>query len=175
VIAFERKKAVYIANLDGTGQRKIADGIFPAISPDGTRVAFATVEKRSDTILQKLSGGYTYVRCIALVEIASGKNAVFRDIPSNNSYYATWSPDGNRLLFTLWQNEAWDLALINSDGSDFRVLKKRAQGEVSLYSPIWGATDSQFFARTWRTFIASDSMAPRLRNGKSTQSFQTAA
>ncbi len=48
-IAFERDNSVYIANLDGSGERKIADGIFPAISPDGTRVAFNTVEKTSDT------------------------------------------------------------------------------------------------------------------------------
>jgi Tol biopolymer transport system component len=52
-IAFERNNAVYIANLDGTNEKKVADGIFPAISPDGTRVAFNTVEKTSDT---------TYVR-----------------------------------------------------------------------------------------------------------------
>src|SRR5262249_21920031 len=44
-IVFERNDAVYVANLDGTKEKKIADGIFPAISPDGTRVAFNTVEK----------------------------------------------------------------------------------------------------------------------------------
>jgi Tol biopolymer transport system component len=48
-IAFEREQAVWIANLDGTSEKKIADGIFPAISPDGTRVAFNTTEKTSDT------------------------------------------------------------------------------------------------------------------------------
>jgi hypothetical protein len=58
-IAFERNDAVYIANLDGTSEKKIADGIFPAISPDGTRVAFNTVEKTSDT---------TYVRHMAVVD-----------------------------------------------------------------------------------------------------------
>jgi hypothetical protein len=36
-IAFERDQAVWIANLDGTGEKKIADGIFPAISPGGTQ------------------------------------------------------------------------------------------------------------------------------------------
>jgi len=30
-IAFERDQAVWLANLDGTGEKKIADGIFPAI------------------------------------------------------------------------------------------------------------------------------------------------
>ena len=54
-IAFERNNAVYVANLDGTAEKKIADGIFPAISPDGTRVAFNNAEKTSDT---------TYVRLI---------------------------------------------------------------------------------------------------------------
>jgi Tol biopolymer transport system component len=48
-IAFERNNAVYMADLDGTNEKKVADGIFPAISPDGTRVAFNTVEKTSDT------------------------------------------------------------------------------------------------------------------------------
>jgi tricorn protease-like protein len=48
-IAFERNNAVWIANLDGTDAEKIADGIFPAISPDGTQVAFNTVEETNDT------------------------------------------------------------------------------------------------------------------------------
>jgi hypothetical protein len=75
-IAFERDQAVWLANLDGTGEKKIADGIFPAISPDGTRVAFNTTEKTSDT---------TYARHIAVVDVATGKIDVFKDVPSDNS------------------------------------------------------------------------------------------
>ena len=40
LIAFERNDAVWIASLDGTAEKKIVDGIFPAISPDGNQVAF---------------------------------------------------------------------------------------------------------------------------------------
>ena len=76
-IAFERDQAVWIANLDGTGEKKIADGIFPAISPDGTRIAFNTTEKTSDT---------TYARHIAVIDVATGKIDVFKNIPSDNSY-----------------------------------------------------------------------------------------
>jgi TolB protein len=79
-IAFERNDTVYIVNLDGTGEKKIAEGIFPAISADGTRVAFNTVEKTSDT---------SYVRHIAIIEVATGKMNVFKDVPSDNSYYPT--------------------------------------------------------------------------------------
>ena len=136
-IAFERNNAVWIANLDGTDAKKIADGVFPAISPDGTAVAFNTVEKK-DT---------TYVRHIAVVEISTGKTTVFKDIPSDNSYYPTWSPDGKRILFTLRQNEVWDLGLINADGTDFRVLKKGAPNEVTRYSPIWARDGQSVFCQ----------------------------
>ncbi len=137
-IAFERSDAVYVANLDGTAEKKIADGIFPAISPDGTQVAFNTVEKTSDT---------TYIRQIAVTDVATGKTTVFKDVPSDNSYYPTWSPNGKRILFTLRQNEVWDLGLINSDGTDFRVLKKGAQNEVTRYSPIWARDGQSVFCQ----------------------------
>jgi TolB protein len=133
MIAFERNQAVWIANLDGTGEKKIADGIFPAISPDGTRVAFNTVEKTSDT---------SYVRHIAVVELATGKLNVFKDVPSDNSYYPTWTADGKQILFTTRPHEVWDLVAINSDGTNFHVLKPGVQNEVTRYSPIW-AHDGQ--------------------------------
>src|SRR5947207_8848891 len=123
-IAFERRDAVYMANLDGTAEKKIADGIFPAISPDGTRVAFNTVEKTNTT----------YARHIAVVESETNKTTVFKDVPGANSYYPTWSPDGKRILFTLRQNEVWDLGLINADGTGFRVVRKGDSNEVTRYS-----------------------------------------
>src|SRR5262249_25459099 len=132
-IAFERDQAVWLANLDGTGEKKIADGIFPAISPDGTRIAFNTTEKTSDT---------TFARHIAVVDIATGKIDVFKDVPSDNSYYPSWTADGKQILFTTRPHEVWDLAVVNSDGTNFRVLKPGVAGEVTRYSPIW-ARDGQ--------------------------------
>jgi TolB protein len=117
-IAFERNNAVYVANLDGTNEKKIADGIFPAISPDGTRVAFNTVEKTSDT---------TYVRHMAVVEVETGKENVFKEVPGENSYYPSWTADGKQILFTTRPREVWDLAAINSDGTNFHVLKPGVQ------------------------------------------------
>ena len=54
-IAFERNNAVYVANLDGTNEKKIADGIFPAISPDGTFLIFNTIEKSEKKYIQKIN------------------------------------------------------------------------------------------------------------------------
>ena len=132
-IAFERNNAVYIANLDGANEKKVADGIFPAISRDGTRVAFNTVKKTSDT---------TYVRHMAVVEVATGKVNVFKDVPSDNSYYPSWTADGKQILFTTRPHEVWDLVAINSDGTNFHVLKPGTQNEVTCYSPVW-AHDGQ--------------------------------
>jgi TolB protein len=132
-IAFERNDGVYMANLDGSGEKKLADGIFPAISPDGTRVAFNTVEKTSDT---------TYVRHMAVVDVATGKVNVFKDVPSENSYYPSWTADSKQILFTTRPHEVWDLVAINSDGTNFHVLKPGDQNEVTRYSPVW-ARDGQ--------------------------------
>jgi TolB protein len=132
-IAFERNDAVYIADLDGTSEKKIADGIFPAISPDGTRIAFNTVEKKSDT---------TYVRHMAVADVASGTVNMFKDVPSKNSYYPSWTADGKQILFTTRPHEVWDLVVINSDGTNFHMLKSGAQNEVTRYSPVW-ARDGQ--------------------------------
>ena len=90
-IAFERNDAVYIANLDGTGEKKIAQGIFSAISPDGARVAFNTVEKQA-----------TQLTCVTSLSstFATGKLNVFKDVPSDNSYYPTSTADGTQILFS---------------------------------------------------------------------------
>ena len=132
-IAFERNNAVYIADLDGTNEKKVADGIFPAISPDGTRVAFNTVEKTSDT---------SYVRHIAVVDVATGKVNIFKDVPSDNSYYPSWTADGKQILFTTRPHEVWDFVVTSADGTNFHVLKPGVQNEVTRYAPIW-ARDSQ--------------------------------
>jgi TolB protein len=137
-IAFERDHAVYVANLDGTKEKKIAGGIFPAISPDGTRVAFNTVEKTSDT---------TYARHMAVADIATGNITVFKAVPGENSYYPSWTADGKQILFTTRPDEVWDLAVISSDGTNFHVLKAGVQDQVTCYSPVWGHDGQSAFCQ----------------------------
>ena len=136
-IVFERSNAVYVAKLDGSGARKLAVGIFPAISPDTTAVAFTTVEK----------SGSRSVRHIAVIEIDSGNMTAFKDVPSDNSYYPSWSPDGKRILFTLRRDDVWDLATIAPNGTEFRILKKGAPNEVTFYSPCWARDMGSIFCQ----------------------------
>ena len=41
-IAYERGEKIFVADVDGTHSKKVAEGALPEISPDGTRVAFNT-------------------------------------------------------------------------------------------------------------------------------------
>ncbi len=136
-IAFERDQAVWIADLDGTHEKKIGDGIFPAISPDGKRLAFTKVEK----------SGTTYLRRISVIDLVTGKANVLQSIPSDNAYYASWSPDGAHILFTFRDQEVWNLGLINADGTNFRVLKRGAKDKITLYSPCWAHNGQSVFCQ----------------------------
>jgi TolB protein len=136
-IAFERDNAVWIANLDRGRARRIAAGISPAISPDGKRIAFTTVEK----------SGTTYIRHIAAVDLASGKPTVFKGVPSENASFASWSPDGKRILFTLRTKDVWGLGVIDADGKEFHVVKKGATDKVTLYSPCWARDGQSIFCQ----------------------------
>ena len=115
-IAFARGDTdVWIANLDGTGAKKICHGVYPDISPDGTRVAFNTQESRPGR-------PGSDARHIAVADIATGKVAKFTDIPSEQCYDARWSPDGSRISFRVLIDEQWRRGIINADGSGFRVV-----------------------------------------------------
>jgi TolB protein len=63
-IAYERGEKIFVADVDGTHSKKIADGTWREISPDGTRVAFNT-----DGDAKNRPGPE---RHIAIADVASG-------------------------------------------------------------------------------------------------------
>jgi len=134
-IAFERDDGVHIANLEASLVRNLSAGIFPAISADAKRVVYTVVEQN----------GETYVRRLAVIDIATGKSEILSKIPSDNSYYGTWSPDGKWIAFTLRAENLWHLGLIKADGSEFKFIKKGQQDKVTLYSPCWAGDGQSIF------------------------------
>ena len=124
-LAFERNDGtVWVANLDGTGAKKIAAGVYPDISPDGTKLAFNTEEKSP-------------VRHIKVVDLATGAATVFKNVPSDNAFGPVWAPDGKELLFYILIKDDWDLALANADGSAFRILKAGGPNSQMYCSACW--------------------------------------
>ena len=87
------------------------------------------------------------MRHMAVIDVATGKVNVFKDVPGENSYYPSWTADGKQILFTTRPHEVWDLVAINSDGTNFRVLKRGVQNEVSCYSPVWAHDGQSVFCQ----------------------------
>ena len=134
-IAFERDNTIWIANADGTGAKKIADGNLPEISPDGTRVAFNTDEPSDKTP----------IRHIAVIDLATSKLNVFKNVPSENSFGPAWTPDGKSLFFSIYMEGNWQLASIGSDGSGFRIVKKAVKDADSCSTPTFAPDGKPFF------------------------------
>ena len=136
-IAFERGDNVWIANLDGSDAKKIAAGSLPNISPDATRLAFNTNED------SKTRPGPE--RHIAITDLASGKVTVFKDIPSDNCFGPVWSPDGNKIAFSIMAEKEWHLGIVNADGSGFRFVKNAALKNDAFGAPTWARDGKSIF------------------------------
>ena len=138
-IAYECAEKIFVADVDGTHSRKVADGALPEISPDGARVAFNTVGDAKNRPGPE--------RHIAIADVASGKVTVPPNIPSDNCFGPVWSPDGKQLAFSIMADKAWQLGLVNADGSGFRFVKNAELRPEAFGAPEW-ARDGDFLPRS---------------------------
>jgi TolB protein len=136
-IAYEHRENIFVADIDGTHPKKIADGALPEISPDGTHVAFNT---EADS---KTRPGPE--RHIAVVDLSNGKVTVPKDIPSDNCFGPVWSPDGSKLAFSIMAEKEWHLGLVNSDGSGFRFVKNAGLKADAFGAPEWARDGKSIF------------------------------
>ena len=134
-MAFERNEGVHVANLEASLVRNLSPGIFPAISADAKSVVYTVVEQK----------GNTSVRRLAIIDVATGKSELLTKVPSDNSYYGTWSPDGKWIAFAFRTEGLWNLGLIKSDGSEFKFIRKGEQDKGTLYSPCWAGDAQSIF------------------------------
>ena len=160
-IAFERgtresTRSVWIANLDGTAAKRIAQGSWPDISPDGTRLAFSTDgELRTDQPPRPPR------REIAVADITTGKVTILKEIPSNNCCVPVWSPDGSKLAFQILVDDQWHLGWVKADGSDFHLVKdvKRRTDNPSddtIWMPAWASDGKSIFCHDMHTIYQID-------------------
>ena len=84
-IAFETRTGgdIYLVNADGSSLRRLTDGMDPALSPDGKRLAFAR---------------WGTPNGVFLLDLATGKEQ--QVATANRPRSPTWSPDGSRLAFS---------------------------------------------------------------------------
>jgi TolB protein len=136
-IAYDRGGKIFVADVDSTHSKKIADGAWPEISPDGTRVAFNT---EGDA---KTRPGPE--RHIAIADVATGKVTAVPNIPSDNCFDPVWSPDGKQLAFSIMSDNAWHLGMVNADGSGFRFVKNAELRPEAFGAPEWARDGKSIF------------------------------
>lgn len=123
-IAYLVDNDVWTATPSGKGPRRVtstgAHEWYPALSPDGTKVAFSRVDELGSWNLWTAdadgSGGER------MIAMTGGRN---QD--------AAWSPDGTRIAFASVGRSTPDLRIVNADGTDETDL--RTPGRYPAWSP----------------------------------------
>ncbi len=91
---------ICVVNEDGSGWTQLADGSWPAWSPDGNRVAF------------ECGGG------ICVMD-ADGSD---RSQLTSSGWQPAWSPDGNRIAFGCASTNGYGICEVDADGSNLTQL-----------------------------------------------------
>jgi eukaryotic-like serine/threonine-protein kinase len=93
-----------------------------AVSPDGTRIAFATMRPQED---------------VYVVSTAGGAPTQLTDDPEFDRY-VSWTPDGQRIVFSSFRGVKYEHYWIRPDGSGFQALTEippEGLGWSPLFSP----------------------------------------
>jgi hypothetical protein len=102
-IAYERGEKIFVADVDDTHSRKVADGALPEISPDSARVAFNTEGDAKNRPGPE--------RHIAIADVASGQVTVLQIFRATTVSVRSGRRMENSSLFQLWQtrrgNSVW--------------------------------------------------------------------
>jgi Tol biopolymer transport system component len=134
LLCFARDKDVYVSSLDGTGERLVVQGgTDPEISPDGTKIVY--------------TDNYGEGRRIAVRDLTGQKTTIFKNLPSENAYGPTWSPDGQSLLFQILNEQHWGLARITVNDAEVREVKVPGTDQEDVFSPTWSADGKTIFCQ----------------------------
>ncbi|MDA1190801.1 MAG: hypothetical protein O3A46_03845 [Candidatus Poribacteria bacterium] len=130
---------IYVMNADGKRLRRVSDGMRPAWSPVGNRIAYSYGRN-----VNRTSKG------LALLDVTTGKSN--KIVPSLDGYdiYASWSADGERLAFTVFDViERFPLHyyVVDANGRDRRRIMEgviSARTNDAWHAPKWSPDGAAF-------------------------------
>ncbi len=118
---YAKREVIYISNLDGSGERQLAQGYDPALSPDRTRMVYIRL---SDLYLMDLE---TEEETLLLDHTTIGGRSI---------QTPRWHPDGRTIFFDFVSVFLIDLWAVEIDGSNPRLLTKQGSLANAWPSPF---------------------------------------
>jgi Tol biopolymer transport system component len=126
---------LWVMNADGSSPRKLADadaghGYAEAWSPDGSRIALVIRENPNDVEADQNGGALK--SNVAIVNVRDGSRSELTRLQDARVEAPVWSPDGNRLAFTVVLNDKMNVYIADStSGKVEEVLP------VAACCPVW--------------------------------------
>ncbi len=124
-----KRYSLQVADADGFNPQTVVSSAEPIISPnwspDGTKLAYVSFEKKKPVV---------YVQ-----SLVSGQRYVLANFKGNNSA-PSWSPDGKRLAIVLTHGANSQVYVINADGTGLQQLTRTSAIDTE---PVW-SPDGQF-------------------------------
>lgn len=119
----DRKEDIYVARVDGTGERLLVStpdrDFLPSWSPDGLRLLFCTMA----------TGQWE----IAVAEVETGRWQ-FVTLDNSRNLEPSWHPNGERMVFSSHRSGFQTLWSMNLDGTELVQLTRNADDTGAKYS-----------------------------------------
>jgi Tol biopolymer transport system component len=146
----DSEAGIYTMNPDGSDVVKVTDsGVYPALSPDGTKIAFSDVPPGTPTSHLGYHDIYTMN--------VDGSNLTNVTNHPAQDFQPAWSPDGEQLVFTSRygeresNNPGWaQIYTINADGSNTTRL---TDSEGHNQYPTWSPTGKIAFSNGGTIYV----------------------
>jgi Tol biopolymer transport system component len=119
---------IWLMNADGSGRHRLADGLSPAWSPDGSKIAYASP---GDEPCPPGRGP----RCSGLSIMNADGSGQHRVPNTDGGEYPSWSPDGNRIAFNSNLSGDHVMYIVDVDGSRVVDLSSVGEGWQVDWSP----------------------------------------
>jgi serine/threonine protein kinase len=135
VSARDGTRQIYTMNIDGSDQTPLTDteweDMFPAWSPDGSRLLFDSMRPDATNEANKIRNIYVINR--------DGSELTSLTSTPTEDMLAAWSPDGSRIAFNSDRGEVGQIYLMDPNGSNIRLSETPIEGG----DPSWSSDGSR--------------------------------